>query len=131
MNYVVRIPVRFPGLNEIIDAARRSKYAAASQKEEYQGIAVVCIRRQLPGLRITRPVRMIYHWREPDRRRDKSNIAAGGRKIIEDALVQTGVIPNDGWKDIVGFEDCFTVDKDDVGVTIELVEVGECTESTT
>lgn len=125
MNYVVRIPARLPGLNEIIDAARRSKYAAASQKEKYQGLAVVCIGWQLPGIHITRPVQMIYHWREPDRRRDKSNIAAGGRKIIEDALIQAGVLRNDGWKDIVGFEDYFTVDKDDVGVTIELVEVDE------
>lgn len=35
------------------------------------------------------------------------------------------VLENDGWKNIVGFEDCFKVDKDQPGVLVEMVEFDE------
>ena len=35
------------------------------------------------------------------------------------------VLENDGWKNIVGFEDCFKVDKKEPGVLVEMVEFDE------
>ncbi len=37
---------------------------------------------------------------EPNMRRDPSNAYAGALKVIEDALVQCGVLPGDGWKHV-------------------------------
>ena len=54
---------------------------------------------------------MEYLWVEPNRRRDLDNISSFGRKVIQDALVDTGVLKDDGWKYVVGFSDKFDVDK--------------------
>ncbi len=79
---------------------------------------------QLGRLRITNPVRMTYRWYEKDRRRDLDNVSSFGRKVIQDALVDTGVIQNDGWKEITGFSDEFYVDKKNprIEVEIEVIE---------
>ena len=63
---------------------------------------------------------MVYHWYEKDRRRDKDNICAFGRKVIQDALVKARFLRNDGWKNIAGFEDRFYVDKDKPRVVVEI-----------
>jgi len=38
-------------------------------------------------------------------------------------MQQVGIIENDGWSQIAGFEDRFEVDKDNPRVEIEIVEV--------
>ena len=50
-----------------------------------------------------------YTWYEADRRRDKDNIAFA-KKFINDALVECGVLPNDGWRNIRTMFDMFDVD---------------------
>lgn len=67
------------------------------------------------------PVKLHYTFYEPNRRRDKDNIAATAHKFIQDALVQCGVLPNDSWADIEGFSDSFFIDKNNprIEVTIE------------
>ena len=66
---------------------------------------------------------MVYHWYEPNKRRDKDNISSFGRKIIQDALVKAKVLKNDGWGDIIGFEDRFYVDKKNPRIIVEIMEV--------
>jgi hypothetical protein len=39
---------------------------------------------------------------EPNRRRNPSNVHAGAVKLIEDALVQCKLMPNDGWGEVKG-----------------------------
>jgi hypothetical protein len=39
---------------------------------------------------------------EADRRRDPSNICSAAVKFIEDGLVAAGVLPNDGWDNVLG-----------------------------
>ncbi len=65
---------------------------------------------------------MIYHWHEPNQKRDKDNISSFGRKVIQDALVRAKVLHNDGWKDIVGFEDRFYTDRKNPRIVVEIVE---------
>ena len=79
---------------------------------------------QLGRLRITNPVRMTYRWYEKDRRRDLDNVSSFGRKVIQDALVKTKVLQNDGWSNIIGFCDSFSVDKDNPRIEIEIEEKG-------
>ncbi len=66
---------------------------------------------------------MRYTWYERSRRRDKDNISAFGRKVIQDSLVrELHVLQNDGWSNIEGFSDRFRVDKARPRVEIEIVE---------
>lgn len=68
-----------------------------------------------------------FIWIEKDMRRDKDNIAAGGRKLILDGLVAARKLPGDGWRYVVGWEDEFKVDRgeDKHGVLVEIFEQEE------
>lgn len=113
-----------PGLNDYISAERTSRFQAASMKKQCESI-VMHAARSLGKLQIDQPVYMVYHWYEPHKRRDKDNVSAFGRKVIQDALVKSRLLHNDGWKEIVGFEDRFEVDKKNPRIVVELVEVDE------
>lgn len=114
-----------PGLNEFIDANRRNYHAGAKLKKEAQFLVVMAARKCLKRWRPDGPVYMIYRWFEPNKKRDKDNIAAGGRKIIQDALVEAGVLKNDGWNDIAGFRDEFYIDKKEPRIEVEIEEVNQ------
>lgn len=74
---------------------------------------------------IERPVYMEYTWYERNKRRDLDNISSFGRKVIQDALVQTRVLVNDGWNEIVGFSDQFYVDAANPRIEVLIREVGD------
>lgn len=112
------------GLNEYIAAERANRYAGAALKKRSEAV-VMNSARQLGSVRFERPVRMVYRWYEPNRRRDKSNICAFGRKVIEDALVRAGVLVNDGWANIDGFSDEFFVDKKNPRIEVQIYERDE------
>lgn len=113
-----------PGLNEIIAAAKsgRGRSNAYSRMKKDMGgrIGEYLLKARLPTF--TKPVVIHYRWFEPNKRRDPSNISSGGRKFIEDALVKSGIIKNDGWKHVQGFSDSFVV-SEMPGVEIEIKEV--------
>lgn len=117
------IPGTLPGLNEYIDAERGNRYQAAELKRKTEEMIVACIMQQIPGARFREPVHIKYIWYEPNRRRDKDNIAFG-KKFIQDALVMAGILEGDGWRGIGSFTDTFAVDKHNprVEVIIETVE---------
>lgn len=81
--------------------------------------------RQLGNVEFEEPVYMIYRWYEKDRRRDKDNICAFGRKVIQDALVKARYLSNDGWKNIAGFEDWFYVDAKHPRIVVEILGADE------
>ena len=57
-------------------------------------------------------------------------ISSFGRKVIQDALVSAGVLINDGWKYITGFDDSFYIDADNPHIKIVIEEVEECRKET-
>lgn len=119
---ILVIPTALPGLNEYIEAERRNRYKGADMKRKWQRSVALALRRQLRGP-LREPVTMRYTWYERDRRRDKDNISAFGRKIIQDALVRDlHALQNDGWANIEGFSDRFRVDKHRPRVEIEITE---------
>lgn len=124
MNYKFTIRGTLPGLNELIEAERRNRFIGAKLKKQYEAV-VMRAARSLGNVEFEEPVFMMYHWYEKDRRRDKDNICAFGRKVIQDALVKARFLRNDGWKNIAGFEDRFYVDKDRPRVVVEILEVVE------
>lgn len=123
MEYKLIIPGRLPGLNDYIAAERANRHKGAKMKADNGNIVAVAIRQCLRGVRIEEPVFMEYTWIEPSRRRDKDNISSFGRKVIQDALVNTGVLKDDGWKHVVGFSDRFEVDKANPRIEVLIKEV--------
>ena len=110
-----------PGLNEYINAERTNRYKGAEMKRRAESI-VLHAARSLGKWRAEQPVYMVYHWYCPDRRRDKDNISSFGRKVIQDALVRAKILQNDGWKDIIGFEDRFYIDRKNPRIVVEIEE---------
>lgn len=124
----MEIPGRLPGLNEYVEAERRNRFKAAKLKRDAQDWVILCIKKHMRGVHITRPVYIRYYWHEPNRRRDKSNVSGYGRKVIEDALVEAGVLQDDGWDEIEGFEDRYFLDKANPRI---ILEIEECLDITT
>jgi Holliday junction resolvase RusA-like endonuclease len=122
MKYKLTIPGLLPGANEYIGAERSNKYQAAAMKKQAEHIIGYMIKSQLKGVKLTRPVVMTYCWVEPNRRRDKSNIAFA-KKFIEDALVRCGVLKDDGWDEIDNFADSFKVDQKNPRVEVIIEEM--------
>lgn len=99
----VKIKGKLPSLNEYINACRRNRYAGAKMKQETETL----VGYQLVALRpIKAPVIIHFFWYEKNSRRDKDNVAAA-KKFILDAMQKTGKIPNDNNKFIAGFTDSF------------------------
>jgi len=115
----LHIDGRLPSLNEYINAERSSKYAAATMKKNAENkIAVFITQNRLKP--VTRPVKLFYTWYLRDRRKDLDNIAFA-QKFVQDALVFTDILPNDGQKWVVGFSHDFKIDAHE-GVSVELYE---------
>lgn len=123
MEYLLTIPRRLDCLNDYIAAERKNRHKGANMKRDNGNIVSVAIRQCLRGVRIEKPVEMHYFWYEPNKRRDKDNVSSFGRKVIQDALVQCGVLKDDGWKHIVGFSDKFEVDKENPRIEVLIKEV--------
>jgi len=123
-NSILFIPRLLPGLNEIIAAAkvRKGSYSRyAELKSEVETEICLYIREQRLSL-FECPVWLNFTWIEPNKRRDKDNVAAGGRKFILDSLVRDGVIRSDGWRYVVGWIDRFEIQKTKPGVFVEIKE---------
>lgn len=125
MEYLLVIPTRLNNLNDYITADRTNRYKGAAMKARNEALVKIAIKQQLRGLRIEKPVFMEYRWYEKNRRRDLDNISSFGRKVIQDALVQTRVLVNDGWNEIVGFSDQFYVDAANPRIEVLIWEVGD------
>ena len=63
-----------------------------------------------------------YNFFEPNSKRDKDNISGYFHKVFQDALVQAGCIPNDGWKEIRGMTDYFEIDKRNPRIEVVIEE---------
>lgn len=124
MIYRLTIQGKLDNLNDYIAACRTNQYKGSNAKNHNENKVKCAIYDQLGRLRISKPVYMTYRWYEPNRKRDLDNISSFGRKVIQDALVHTNVLKNDGWKEITGFRDEFHVDSNNprIEVEIEVVE---------
>lgn len=113
------IPGTLPGMNEIIAAAKKHPMSYAGMKEENTD-AVTWIAKRVAKFN---KVDVSIHWICRDRRKDKDNIMAG-TKFVLDGLVAAGVIPNDSWKYVGNIRHSFDVDKHDPRIEVTLGECG-------
>ena len=123
MAYRLVIDGKLAGLNDYINASRANRNYGNRLKREAEDIVIISIYQQLRGLRIEKPVFMKYRWYEPNEKRDRDNVSSMGRKVIQDALVETRVLKNDGWNDVVGFSDEFYIDRNSPRIEVTIIEV--------
>ena len=95
------IPGPLPGMNDMTAKRGRGRgFAYAKAKEKWTNdIALLALAAHVPHFN---RVHISYRWVEPNKKRDPSNVAAGGRKVVEDGLVRAKVLENDGWKQMAG-----------------------------
>ena len=108
-----------PGLNEYTAACRTNPHAGAKLKHGAQMVVTAYARCRKPPV-FDGPVFVTFAWHEPNRRRDVDNVAFA-KKFILDALVQLGILADDGRNHVVGFADEFRIDceRPRIVVTIE------------
>lgn len=121
--YKVVCSGKFPTLNEYIAAMNSHYHNGNKFKKEYQRGCELYIMRDLRGVKITNPVFIRYRYFEPNKKRDLDNIAGFFHKVFQDALTARGVLKNDGWAQIVGFEDRFFTDAKAPRVEIYIEEL--------
>lgn len=105
------IPGRFEGLNEYIAAMNADRHKGNKLKRKRTEEVAWHCRAQLKGWKPKPPVRLAYLFVEPNRKRDKDNVAGFAHKVVQDGMVLARVLKNDGWDDVAGFADEFAVDK--------------------
>lgn len=124
-SYRLTIPGRLPGLNEYTKACRTNPNAGNQMKRQSQEAVMWQIIAQLHRMKITKPVFMLFTFYEQDRRRDRDNVSSFARKVIQDALVKTGTLQDDGWDQVTGYLDRFKVDKNNPRIVVEFIEQEE------
>lgn len=122
MEYKLIIPGRLDSLNAYISAERTNRYKGAKMKADNEKIVIAASKRCMGDIKIEKPVCMDYLWAVPNKRTDRDNIVFA-RKFIQDALVQCGVLKDDGWEYVVGFSDRFEVDKKNPRIEVLIKEL--------
>ena len=106
------INTKMPTLNEMIRRDRTNRYAGAELKKRYQLYVSACIR-QAKLTPVKQAQWILYEYHESSKRRDKDNVSAFARKVINDALQTTGIIPKDNNEWVAGLSEVFVYDKTD------------------
>ena len=120
--HVLTIPGRLPGLNEYTNTCRTNPQKGNRMKQEAQTAIMWQIMAQMRRCKFEGPVFLLFTFYEQDRRRDKDNVASFARKVIQDALVKSGALEDDGWDYVTGYLDRFEVDKDNPRIVVEFIE---------
>lgn len=116
------IPGRLDGVNEYTYTNRRNPIEGGKMKRRNQD--AVCWAIKAAHLKPMGKVNVHVEWIEPNMRRDKDNIR-GGIKFILDALVEMGILANDGWNQIGNLSDSYMVNKREPRIIVTLEEVNE------
>ena len=102
-------------MNEIIDEARRNRFASAKLKAGWTNtVALLAKAAKIPRYE---SAKFAFTWVEKSKLRNPDNISAG-MKFIFDGLQLAGVIENDGWSQVLGIAHSFGVNKDKPGVVV-------------
>lgn len=107
---------RLESLNEYIEKCRRNKYAGGAMKRRSQDHVL----RAIDIEPVETPVYITYRFYEPNNKRDADNVASYGIKVIQDALVEAGIIPDDSRKHITGYAVEFYTDKTNPRIEVEI-----------
>jgi Holliday junction resolvase RusA-like endonuclease len=109
MTFTFSIPGRLSSQNEVIRNAAYNRYGGGAKRKKEKEHCYWGMVEQMGKLpiRFTRPVTISFAWIEPNSKRDIDNIAAGGTKVIIDAMVMAKIIPNDTREWVKGISHTF------------------------
>lgn len=110
------------GLNEYVNLCRRNRYQAAKKKKDIEDSLIIEILQQCKGKKISRQADFHFFWYIKNKKQDPDNICFA-KKFILDSIVKSGLMNNDGWKEVKGFQDEFFIDKENPRVEVRIEEV--------
>lgn len=123
MEYLLVIPGRLDGLNTYTVANRTNPHKGGKVKRDNEELIMWCIRQQLRGVHIEKPVLIYYHFYERDNRRDGDNILSCAAKFIQDSLTKTKVLQDDNRRRIPHFYHDVTVDRGNPRIEVTITEL--------
>jgi len=109
MKQVFTIQGELPDFNSIIEASKQHWAQYYAFKQQYTTLVWLCARAALKPFQEF-PIDFSIHWYCKNKRKDKDNISAG-KKFILDGLIKAGIIPSDSWRHVGDFEDRFYLDR--------------------
>lgn len=110
-------------LNKFINSQRANRFGGAALKKKNTQKCAVAFK-PIAGKKLKLPINLKIDWYCKDKRKDKDNIRFG-IKFIQDGMIEAGVLKNDGWGEISGYQDRFYVDKENPRIEIEIIEAEE------
>jgi len=114
------IPGQLPTMNTIINKSKTHWSNYKRMKDNYDAIVQYYAEQQRIKFFESTVLNITYYRK--DKRTDPDNIAAA-KKFIIDGLVSAGVLEDDGWAVVKGFNETWEVDRENPRVEIELLEV--------
>lgn len=120
------IEEKLHSLNDYITACRTNPHCGAKMKKESEEIVKHYIREAIINgtlHKVTDKVSVYFKFVDGNSRRDIDNISSFGHKVILDALVQEGILPNDNRDWIGGLRDEFAVEKGKYYIEVELIKI--------
>lgn len=123
MEYKFIIPGRLEGLNNYTAANRTNPHKGGKVKRDNEDHVIWCIRQQLRGIHIEKPVLIYYRFYEKDRRRDGDNILSCAAKFVQDSLTKTHVLAEDNRNCIPHFYHDVFVDKENPRIEVTITEL--------
>lgn len=121
MKHTLTISGGLPDMDEYIYAQNTHRSMAERMRRDALDKCMWQIRRQIPDLKITMPIKIHFNWIEASYRRDLVSISGMGHSIIQEALMQCSVIKDISL--IVGYTDSISVDAFNPQIIITLEEV--------
>lgn len=113
-----QIPGSLPTMNEVIAVSKIRYGKYADMKRKYTELVKNCAK----GLPAIESANFHITWYAKDKRKDPDNIASG-IKFLLDGLVEGGILPNDGWKEVKSISHSFQIDKANPRIEVEIFEV--------
>lgn len=108
----------FPTLNQVV-AASKTHYGAYAKMKKTHTQKVMASVKGLPYIQEKADIECT--WYRKNRRSDPDNVASG-IKFILDGFVESGLLDNDGWKQIGTLVHKFEIDKDNPRVEVRIAQ---------
>lgn len=124
----IKIPHELVDLNKFVNAQRANRFGGNKIKRQNTELCKTYFKKAInEGLKLNSdslPINITFEWHVKNKRKDKDNIAFA-KKFVLDGMVESGLIPNDGWKEVGSLTDTFQVNKEMQGVIVYIKPIKE------
>jgi Holliday junction resolvase RusA-like endonuclease len=119
----ITIPGELTDLNQFIDSQRANRYGGATvKKKNTEKCRNAFLLAKAAGFKVTPPFRLYIVWYCKNGRKDPDNLSFT-KKFVLDGMQAAGIIVNDGFKQVRGFNESFEIDKENPRIEIEVEEI--------